>query len=269
MDNIQMPPVQPYQSGQDMTGPMPGPMSPYQSSPTTPGGTGVIGSGTGQTNAYTPKKDVASLVKTIVIVVLSLVSVTFIGLFIWMTVQYNEVNDDVNGQIELAVGKAIEENSMKMETEFAEREKEPYRDFSGPIDYGGLSFKYPKTWSLYVASDAAKGGDYQAYFNPIEVNPVSNDTVNSLRVTIANKSFEAVTEEYQRALDRKDSNLSVESITVAGTAANRYTGTIPNTELNGQIVIFKIRDKTVILQTDATQFIDDFTTLLTSVSFNE
>lgn len=259
-----MPPVQP----QNMMGPMPGPVSPYQTVPSNVGGTGAI-TGAGQTDAYMPKKDVVSLIKTIVIVVLSLIAVTFIGLFIWMTVQYNDVKNDVDGQIDIAVSEAVEENSMKMESEFAEREKEPYRDFSGPIDYGGLSFKYPKTWSVYVASDATKGGDYQAYFNPIEVNPISNETVNSLRVSIVNKSFEAVTEEYQRALDRKDSNLSVESITVAGTAANRYTGTIPNTELNGQIVIFKIRDKTVILQTDAVQFIDDFTTLLTSVSFNE
>ena len=262
---MQMPPVQP----QNMMGPMPGPVSPYQTSSGNTGGAGTIGSGTDKPSTHVSEKDVAGLVKTIVIVVLSLVAVTFIGLFIWMTVQYNDVKSDVDGQIDSAVNKAIEENSIKMETEFAEREKDPYRDFSGPIDYGGLSFKYPKTWSLYVASDAAKGGDYQAYFSPIAVEPISNETANSLRVSIVNITFESVTDEYKRAVEKKDAKLSVESITVAGVAANRYTGIIPGTDLNGQIVVFKIRDKTVILQTDAVQFINDFTTLLTSISFNE
>ena len=69
-------------------------------------------------------------------------------------------------------------------------------------------------------------------------------------------------------MDKKDSDLSVEAVTVGGVAANRYTGTIPNTELSGVVVIFKIRDKTAILQTDAMAFVDDFDKLLATVQFN-
>jgi hypothetical protein len=50
--------------------------------------------------------------------------------------------------------------------------------------------------------------------------------------------------------------------------ANRYTGVIPGTELNGIVVIFKIRDKTAVLQTDSVLFQNDFDTLLSSVRFN-
>lgn len=214
------------------------------------------------------KNDIGGLVKTIVIVVLSLVVVTFVGLFIWMTVQYNEASTDVNGQIKAAVDAAVDENTMEMEMEFAEREKEPYRDFAGPIDYGGLSFRYPKTWSLYVAKDAVNGGDYAAYFNPIEVNEVGRNTINALRLTIRDAAFDTVVAEYQKYMERKDSNLSVSSVTVAGVAANRYTGRIPDSELEGFIVIFKIRDKTAILQTDSVQFEADFNRLLETVRFN-
>ena len=209
-----------------------------------------------------------NLIKIIAIVVLSLTTATFVGLFIWMMVQYNEVSTDVDGQIAVAVSAAVDANSMELEAEFAEREKDPYRDFAGPMDYGGLSFKYPKTWSVYVAADAANGGDYQAYLNPIVVNTVSKDTINALRVFILDKAFDAVVADYQRYVEKKDATLTVEAVTVAGTAANRYTGTIPGTDLNGVIVIFKLRDKTVVLQTDSMLFVDDFNTLLSTIQFN-
>ena len=211
---------------------------------------------------------VANLIKIIAIVILSMTTLTFVGLFIWMMVQYNDVSTDVNAQIKTAVDAAKMEQALEDEAEFAEREKDPYRDFAGPADYGQLSFKYPKTWSVYIASDASKGGDYEAYLNPIEVNPVSANTINALRVTIRDKAFDDVVQEYQRFMENRDANLSVESATVAGATANRYTGTIPNTELNGVIVIFKIRDKTAILQTDSMLFVEDFNTLLSTVQFN-
>ncbi len=211
---------------------------------------------------------VANLIKTLIIIALSLTTLTFVGLFIWMILQYNDVSADVNAQIKTAVDAAKIEQALEDEAEFAEREKDPYRDFAGPADYGQLSFKYPKTWSVYIASDALKGGDYEAYLNPIEVNPVSDNTINALRVTIRDKAFDDVVAEYQRYMEYRDANLSVESVTVGGTSANRYTGTIPNTELNGVFVVFKIRDKTAILRTDSMLFLNDFNTLLSTVQFN-
>ena len=214
------------------------------------------------------KKDNSGLIKLIAIIVLSLIAATFIGLFIWMRVEYTTIQEDVQGQIDVAVAAAKDEQASKDEAEFLEREKYPYKTFAGPIDYGQLTFQYPKTWSLYIAAAATAGGDFNAYFNPIQVDAVGKDTINALRVTIRDKSFEEVTAEYQREVERKDSKLTVESITVNETQANRYTGTIPSTDLSGIIVIFKIRDKTVIMQTDNMLFKDDFDKLLGTVTFN-
>ena len=219
-----------------------------------------------------PKKDIAGLIKTIVIIVVSLIAVTFIGLFIWMTLQFNEASSDVQGQIDAAVAEAKDEQATKMEAEFLEREKYPYKVFSGPADYGQLTFEYPKTWSVYVEAAANAGGDFKAYFNPIQVDAVGDDTINALRVTIRNKGFDEVATEYQRLMDRKDSGLTMEATTIGvnkNIAANRYTGKIPNTDLSGYIVIFKIRDKTVILQTDSVLFAEEYNKLLGTVSFNE
>ncbi|MBQ9484655.1 hypothetical protein IJU85_00935 [Candidatus Saccharibacteria bacterium] len=211
-----------------------------------------------------------SFIKTIIIVMLSLVAITFIILFVWILMKYNDVNDDVTGRINSAVAAAKQEQAMEDEKEFAEREKDPYRTFAGPADYGELTFKYPKTWSVYIAADAVSGGDFSAYLNPMQVDSVSNkDSIYALRVTVRDKAFDVVATEYQKAMDKKDSGLSMETITVGGAVANKYTGKIPGTELNGFIVIFKIRDKTAILQTDSVLFENDFfNTVLKSIEFN-
>ena len=212
-----------------------------------------------------------SFIKTIIIVMLSLVAITFIILFVWILMKYNDVNDDVTGRINSAVAAAKQEQAMEDEKEFAEREKDPYRTFAGPADYGELTFKYPKTWSVYIAADAVSGGDFSAYLNPMQVDSVSNkDSIYALRVTVRDKAFDVVATEYQKAMDKKDSGLSMETITVGGAVANKYTGKIPGTELNGFIVIFKIRDKTAILQTDSVLFENDFfNTVLKSIEFND
>ena len=214
------------------------------------------------------KSKKTSIIMTIAIIILFLTTATFVGLFIWMNNQYTEVSTDVEGQIASAVAEAKYEQETKDLAQFAEEEKYPLRTFAGPADYGELTFEYPKTWSVYVSADAANGGNFRAYFNPLVVEAVSSSTVNALRVFILDQPYDSVIGEYQAAMEKKDSNLRAEAITVAGTAAMRYTGTIPNTSLRGVIVIFKIRDKTVIMRTDSNLFISDFDALLTTVQFN-
>ena len=256
MDNQMMPPVQ--QNVPAMQSPVLSPITPPQ-----PIMTPDVG----------PKKygDPYSLLKTIVIIILSLTTIAFICLTIYFLNQYNEASNDLEEKIAYEKSVAQEEQYNKDQKEFAEREKYPYKTFAGPTDYGELSFKYPKTWSVYIASDILKtSGDFEAYLNPAEVESInSKSSLYGLRVKIRDKSFESVVAEYQKALDKKDSNLSVESITLKnGTTANKYTGTIPGTEFSGYIVVFKIRDKTAVIQTDSILFESDYNKILDSITFN-
>lgn len=217
------------------------------------------------------RKDIKSLIKTIAIIALSLVSLTFIGLFIWMFVQYDAARTNVDGQIAVAVAEERDELTVKLENEFAEREKYPFRTFAGPADYGALTFEYPKTWSVYIPKDASKGGDFEAYFNPIEVNEINNQNIQALRVSILDTPFDDVVARYQGELEGDEPRMRLESVTIGednAVPANKYTGIIPGTEFNGYVVIFKIRDKTAILQTDSVLFEADYNTLLSTVRFN-
>lgn len=216
----------------------------------------------------TPKKDIAGLVKTIVIIIVSLIALTFIGLFIWMNMEYSDLTNTFEAKVSEKEAQARDAQFDLDQAKFAEDEKYPYKNFSGPVDYGELGFQYPKTWSVYIEADASKGGDFKAFLNPGQIDPVSNSTVNALRVTILNKAFDNVVADYQKNIDKKDATLAMESVTVNGVTANRYTGTIPNTQLQGIIIIFKIRDKTAILQTDSVLFEEDFNKLVETIKFN-
>ena len=205
----------------------------------------------------------------IIIAAVSVLAVVFVVLFVLFFAKYNEAKTDLDEKIAIAVAKAEDEQAEALEKEFSEREKDPYKDFAGPEDYGSLNFKYPRTWSVYIAADATNGGDYKAFLNPNEVSSNPDSSLNALRVQIVNRSTEAVKAEYQKAVTAKNATLRAEEISINGTAATHYSGTIPGTEFNGHIVLFKIRDKTAILRTDSELFIDDFNKVLDTVSFNE
>lgn len=211
-------------------------------------------------------KNRIDLMKTVGLIVVSLLAVLFIGLFIWMWVKWNDASTNVKGKVDVAVAEAKNELQAKLESEFEEKEKYPYKVFTGPTDLGELSFEYPKTWSLYVQSSANRGGDYAAYLNPGQVNVVQDDTVMALRVSIKGTLFDQAISDFAEKVRSGDMTLS--TTVVNGNNVNVYTGKLDN-EYQGIICVFKLRDKTVMLQTDSTSvFSDDFYRILKTVKFN-
>ncbi len=207
-----------------------------------------------------------TLVETILLILMTIVAMVFIFLYVQKFIQWKTVSDNVETQINAAVAVAVADNTTKMEAEFAEREKYPYKTFTGPVDYGSFSFEYPQTWSVYIAKDAANGGDFEAYMNPTEVNPVGTNTINALRVRIRDTSFDNVVRTYENSV--KNGKLTLKTDMVGGVLANVYTGEISNT-LRGAVMVLKLRDKTVILQTDAETFVEEFYRILSTVSLVE
>lgn len=211
-------------------------------------------------------KNRVDLLKTIGLIVVSLLAILFVGLFIWMTIKWSEANTNVQGKIDVAVAQAKNELQTKLENEFEEKEKYPYLTFAGPADLGSLSFEYPKTWSLYNSEDASRGGDYNAYLNPGQVNVVDDRTVMALRVSIKDELIDRVLENYTYKIESGE--MTVSSTIVNGISVSVYTGKL-DSGLQGIVCIFKIRDKTAVLQTDSkTVFKPDFERILSTIRFN-
>lgn len=221
-----------------------------------------------QPTAKLPEPKKSSTIQIIITIFVGLVAVTFIGLFIWMLIKWRTAYDDVQSQVDTAVAAAVNEEATRLNAEFTEKEKYPYKSFAGPADYGELTFEYPKTWSAYVAKDASAGGDYEAYLNPDVVPPVSTNTIVSLRVTIKDDTLDKVTKTYENNI--RNNKLSLTVRPVGGENANIYTGELPtSSKPQGIAAVFKIRDKTAIIQTDAMIFQDDFYRILDSVKYNQ
>jgi len=185
---------------------------------------------------------------------------------IWAYVNYNEQKTNVDGKISLAVVEAKKLQGDADEAKFAEREKEPLRQFVGPEDYGRLTFDYPKTWSVYIAKDVSRGGIFEAYLNPVTVPPVSTIQQYSLRVTVDEKDYDQVVKVYQELVKKGDLRSSATSAN--GNNGTRLDGNFTK-DIRGSAVIYKIRDKTVTLRTDADTFKPDFENIIKTLNFNQ
>lgn len=270
MDNNQN-----FTPGQPISPAYSGPMTaqqPYQNpggqpfqQPQIPGQAMRAGKNAGKSGMGSGGKFDKSLIITILLIVVSLVAVTFIGLFIWASVNWSDTQKTADSKVTVAVAQAEHDVTEKLETEFAEKEKYPYKKFATPTDYGGLSFEYPKTWSVYIAKDAANGGDFEAYFAADQVQAISNDNVYTLRVFIKDKDYESVVSSYQSNV--KNGKLTETTEPIGGENATRLAGQITN-KLRGYIAIIKIRDKTAVLQTDSEIFKEDFDRILSTIQYN-
>lgn len=184
---------------------------------------------------------------------------------IWAYVSYNEQKTNVTGKVDIEVAKAKKAQGDVDEAKFAEREKEPNRQFIGPDDYGRLIFNYPKTWSAFVAKDTSQGGTYEAYLNPVIVPPISPLQQFALRVTIEERDFDKVISAYDALVKKGD--LRTSAVTANGNSGTRLDGNFTK-DIRGSAVIYKIRDKTVTVRVDADIFKPDFENVIKTINFN-
>lgn len=200
------------------------------------------------------------------IIGLSLLVAVAGSLAIWAYINFNQQKTNVDARVDLAVAEAKKEQADEDEQKFAEREKEPNRQFAGPDNFGRLTFDYPKTWSVYVAKNGSSGGTYEAYFNPITVPPVGRDQQFALRALIEQKDYDEVLRSYETQVEKGD--LRSSAVSSKGHNGTRLDGNFSD-DIRGSAVIFRVRDKTITLRTDADTFKPDFDKLIQTVDFNE
>lgn len=203
------------------------------------------------------------MIATIGLIVLFLAAVAF---GVWVYLNYQDQKTDVDSRVASAVAAAKKVQADSDEAKFIERDKQPNRQFVGPDDYGRLTFDYPKTWSAYVAKDTSTGGNFEAYLNPVSVPPISSATRVALRVTIENRDFDTVLKNYESLV--KHGDLKSSAVMADGTNGTRLDGNFTK-DIRGSAVIYKIRDKTVTIRTDADTFKPDFENLIKTIKFNQ
>lgn len=198
-------------------------------------------------------------------ILLAFLTAGFAGLSLWSFGNYQDQKNNTDAKVAAAVTKAKNDQATSLEKDFVEREKQPYSTFTGPDDLGHVTFQYPKTWSVYVAKDG-QSGDFEAYLNPGYVPAVATDKPYATRVVISNKAYDDALKTYESLVKR--GSLKSTPVTINGFTGVRLDGTFtPKRE--GTSVVFKVRDKTLTISTDASSFKGDFeASVLKSLDFN-
>ncbi len=199
-------------------------------------------------------------------ILLSLVVLGLGGFSIWAYLNYQDQKNNVDAKVSVAVAAAQQEQSDADQASFNEQEKLPTRQLVGPTDLGQVKLSYPKTWSVYVDKDGSNN-TYEAYLYPLIVPPLDSDTAYALRISIIGTSYEDVLSGYNKRI--KDGKLKANSVTVSNVDGTRLDGAFSDT-ITGSMVIFKIRDKTLEVYTESTEYQTDFDNIvLPSLEFTK
>lgn len=199
-------------------------------------------------------------------IVLGVAAASFGGAFIWAYGNFQDQKNNVDSKIEKAVTEAKKSQQQEDSKQFVEKEKQPYRQLVGPDELGRVTISYPKTWSVYVAKDGQKGGAYEAYLNPGTVPTVSGSQPYAARVVVSDQNYETAVRSFDGLVKRGD--LRSSPITVNNFTGVRLDGKFGPSR-TGSAVLFKVRDKTLTVASDADEFKGDFDeVIIKSLDFN-
>lgn len=203
------------------------------------------------------KKSMNFLAIPLVIACLLLVFALLFGL--WAFNGRKELQTDVDGKISRAVAAAKQETVSAKEAEFAERVKSPLRVYSGPQAYGSVTVKYPASWSAYVVDDSTGSPYVDGYFYPRTVPNTSGDkTAFALRLQVVGDSYNSVLERLSSNVKQGKAKITpYKAPQVKNVIGSKVTGQIDSNR-SGTMVMFQLRDKTLMLWTEAPQFQKDF-----------
>lgn len=182
----------------------------------------------------------------------------------WALINYMDQKDNVDAIVAAEVEDAKKAQAEEDEKSFVEREKEPFRTYSGPSDLGSVTFSYPKTWSVYEES---RDDELTLYLHPLVVPSVdSGDPVMAAKVEVLNERYDEVLTDYEG--EAEDGALKVKPYETNDYKGIRFTGQLED-DRTGTVVIFKVRDKTLVITTNAPNFIKDLdNSILKTLKFN-
>ena len=211
----------------------------------------------------------SSIIETIILVIVCLIAAAAIVFAVMFYMQYDELKTNYDVQVSNEKAAAKKEQKDIDDKNYEDQSKLPTKLFTGPSDYGSISFYYPKTWSAYIESDGSNNSDFVAYFAPDSVKSLKDkDARYALRFSIVRKQADDVMKAYNNKV--KNGALKAE---VFNADSNRITGTVYEGTIEkgiiGKVLVIKVNDKTAILQTDSTDvFREDYEKLINTLRRN-
>lgn len=206
------------------------------------------------------------------LIIVTVLLIIVAGFGVWAFMGYQDYKANSDQKAAAAAEEAKVATQAVEATKYAEESKNPYKTFTGPSDYGSVTFQYPKTWSGYVLQDSTAGSGLplDTYFHPDVVPDIAGaSSIFALRVAIVSEPYDQTLEAYAGGVE--DGSVTVipyKLPKVEGVVGSRINGLIDQ-DTQGSIVLFPLRNVTLKVWTETDQYINDFNTIiLPNLSFS-
>ncbi|MBP9820732.1 hypothetical protein KBC85_01180 [Candidatus Saccharibacteria bacterium] len=200
---------------------------------------------------------------TFLLIVFVILAVVFYG-----QMQDYKTNSDQKSSV--AVEQAKKDQEKQLNEQFAEKEKEPLKSYTGPANAAAVKIVYPKTWSLYTV-EGPSGDTLSSYFNPNLVPNVSNkDNLYALRLNVLEQPYANILRTFESKVTKGEVKVTpfVASNVKDAETGVRIDGAITNNTI-GSMVLIPVRDKTIQLWTESGNYTADFDNfVLKNLTFN-
>jgi hypothetical protein len=210
--------------------------------------------------------------RTALIVSLVVVSLLLIGALVfgfWAYGGRQDYKNNVDQKISAAVSTAKQTQMSTDQQQFAEASKSPLKTFLGPVAYGNVALKYPKTWSAYVVSNSSDP-IIDAYFAPDVINDIQNSSsVFSLRMQISTNTYSSELANYQSAVQGSTATVTPYTLpNVPSVVGSEITGQLDDGN-SGTMILIPLRANTLKVWVESNQYLNDFNTyILPNLTFS-
>jgi len=211
-----------------------------------------------------------SIVSLVCIVLgLVLVVVMIIASSIYSSEQkYKNQSDQL---VASAVNIAKQQQLATDTNQFAQDAKQPLVTYVGPEAFGTVTLKYPKTWSAYIVESSSNQQPVDGYFEPGFVPDVSNSAnIFALRLEIVGQPYDQAVKSFSGQVLKGTVSVVPYSLPkVPSVIGVEVKGTIIGSTTSGIMIILPLRNSTLEVFTEGSQYQSDFTSLiLPNLSFS-
>lgn len=210
----------------------------------------------------TPPKSGGGLKLLPITVILAVLFIFTFIFAIWAFGQMQDYKNNSDKKAAAAVKVAETAQETKLNAEFAEKEKSPYKTYLSSADFGSVKIVYPKVWGAYVNETAQSNSPVDGYFHPNFVPKTTGEVPIALRVQVNSTPYSQSLSEFEggvQAGELKASPVVVDG--VKGVTGMRFTGKISG-NYTGSVVLFPVRDKTLKIWTEIPANVNDLNNIV-------
>jgi len=196
-----------------------------------------------------------------------LIPVIFLSIFLvgaivfsyWAFSGRENYKNNSDQMVTTAVNNAVQQTQKNDAQKYAQAAKYPLATFTGPSAFASISFKYPKTWSAYVAEESASSTPINGYFYPAVVPDVtSQSNAYALRVQLLEQPYSNIMQQFTGQVT--GGQLSVSQYVapkLPNVIGSKLQGQL-TTDKQGTMVILPVLNMTLEIWSESTQFQSDF-----------